>query len=117
MLSLSISVVFLVGGYRIGEGSMTLGTLIALVTYMQRASGPAQSLMGLYVAYQRARVSLVRVRELAAERPAVQPLDAAQGIIVSGRGDLKLEGLVSVIQVLGYQSCKGSTVIFQRVAG
>lgn len=125
MLSLSISVVFLVGGYRIGEGSMTLGTLIAFVTYMQRASGPAQSLMGLYVAYQRARVSLVRVRELAAERPAVQPLDAAQGIIVSGRGDLKLEGVgfsypgtgISILQGLDCHIPAGSRVMIRGASG
>ncbi|MFI8692281.1 ABC transporter ATP-binding protein [Stutzerimonas kunmingensis] len=91
VLSVSISLVFLVGGYRIGEGSLTLGTLIAFVTYMQRASGPAQSLMGLYVSYQRARVSLARVRELSAESPAVQPPEAAQGVVAEGRGDLRLE--------------------------
>jgi ATP-binding cassette subfamily B protein len=93
VMSVSIAGVFLVGGYRITEGSMTLGTLIAFVTYMQRASGPAQSLMGLYVAYQRARVSLGRVRELSTQQPAVQSPDAAQRVRVCGPGELLLENV------------------------
>ncbi|WXL26743.1 ABC transporter ATP-binding protein [Ectopseudomonas mendocina] len=93
VMSVSIAGVFLLGGYRIAEGSMTLGTLIAFVTYMQRASGPAQSLMGLYVAYQRARVSLGRVRELSTRQPAVQPPEKADRIVVCGPGELVLQGV------------------------
>ncbi|WP_172828657.1 ABC transporter ATP-binding protein [Halopseudomonas litoralis] len=125
VLSLSISVVFLVGGYRIGEGSMTLGTLIAFVTYMQRASGPAQSLMGLYVAYQRARVSLARVREISAERPAVQSPDAALRVAVKGPGDLLLEGVsfgypgtgITILKTLDCHIPAGSRVVIRGASG
>lgn len=125
MLSLSISVVFLVGAYRIGEGSLTLGTLVAFVTYMQRASGPAQSLMGLYVAYQRARVSLVRVRELSAERPAVQSPEVALCSVEEGSGDLLLEGVSfaypgtgqTILQTLDCQIPMGSRVAIRGVSG
>ncbi len=54
-----------------GHAPLTLGGLIAFASYVQRASGPIQSLLGMYVALQRARVSLDRVAELAAMRPAV----------------------------------------------
>lgn len=91
VMSVSIACVFLVGGYRITEGSMSLGVLIAFVTYMQRASSPAQSLMGLYVAYQRARVSLGRLRELSTQRPAVLSPEGSDRIVVCGPGELALE--------------------------
>lgn len=125
VLSLSIAAVFLVGGYRVTEGELSLGLLIAFVTYMQRASGPAQSLMGLYVAYQRARVSLSRVRELSLECPAIQPPEAARRVLVRGPGELRLEGVSfhypnsarSVLQALDCHIPAGSRVAIRGASG
>lgn len=64
--------VFVVGGWRVIEGQLTVGTLVAFVAYLARASGPVQTLLGLYVAARRARVSLVRVGELLAAEPEVR---------------------------------------------
>lgn len=89
VMSISISLVFLVGARRIAEGSLTLGILIAFVTYMQRASGPIQALAGLYTGYQRAKVSAARVRELSGQRPLVRTPPAA--VVVVGRGNLRFE--------------------------
>jgi ATP-binding cassette, subfamily B, bacterial len=56
--------VFIAGGIMLIHGSLTVGTLIAFVAYLARSTGSATSLMNLYTAWQRAAVSLARVREL-----------------------------------------------------
>ncbi len=71
MLSLATAAVFLAGGKMVLSGALSLGTLVAFTTYLARATGPVQSFLGLYPAYQRARVSLTRVMEVAAVAPEV----------------------------------------------
>ena len=56
--------VFIAGGVMLIHGSLTVGTLVAFVAYLARSTGSATSLMNLYTAWQRAAVSLARVREL-----------------------------------------------------
>ncbi len=76
LTSLATATVFIVGGYFVTEGEATIGTLIAFSAYMARATGPVQTFLGLYVAYQRAMVSLIRVRELRKQRIVVNdPID------------------------------------------
>ena len=67
----SNALVFVIGGWLVIQGALTLGTLVAFTAYLGRATGPVQSLLGLYVAAQRALVSLRRVAELHRARPAV----------------------------------------------
>ena len=66
--------VFVLGGYWVIQGGMQVGSLIAFGAYLGMATGPVQSLLGLYMAWQRLRVSLERVSYLRR-----QPLPAATG--------------------------------------
>ncbi|WP_152224295.1 ABC transporter ATP-binding protein [Pseudomonas sp. SCB32] len=109
VMSVSISMVFLVGAHRIAEGSITLGVLIAFVTYMQRASSPIQALAGLYTGYQRAKVSAVRVRELSAQRPLVQTPPAA--VVVVGKGSIRLEDVHFAYPDSGRAVLRGVTAV------
>ncbi|MHA1537082.1 MAG: ABC transporter ATP-binding protein [Alphaproteobacteria bacterium] len=63
--------VFLAGGWMVVEGELTLGTLVAFTAYVARASGPVHTLLGLWVAVKRARVSLDRVLRITGEKPLV----------------------------------------------
>jgi ATP-binding cassette, subfamily B, bacterial len=64
ILSLGASVVFLYGGSRVVEGTLTLGTFAAFIAYQMRVMAPVQALMGLYTALATAKVSWHRVLEL-----------------------------------------------------
>jgi ATP-binding cassette subfamily B protein len=64
LLSGARASVFLWGGYWVIQGELALGSLIAFSAYLGMATGPLQSLLGLYMAWQRLRVSLDRVSYL-----------------------------------------------------
>ena len=61
LVSLSRAGIFILGGYWVIQGEMALGSLIAFSTYIAMAFGPVQSLLGLYLSWQRLTVSLDRV--------------------------------------------------------
>ena len=69
LLSIAGAVVFLYGGSRVINGSLTLGTFGAFLAYQMRVFAPAQALMGLYASLATARVSWHRVPELLDARP------------------------------------------------
>ena len=85
LLSLGSAAVFLLGGWRVIEGVITMGTLVAFVAYQVRLLGPIQGMMGLYTGVATARVSLKRVHEIfdapieVVESPDAQPLSSARG--------------------------------------
>lgn len=71
-LSLSTIAVLLYGGHLVIGGAMTLGSLVAFAAYQGRVLSPIQSIMGLYLSLQRAKVSLDRVFEFLDLRPEVE---------------------------------------------
>ncbi|QTQ34358.1 Putative ABC transporter, permease and ATP-bindig domain-containing [Aromatoleum petrolei] len=72
VLSLAVIGIFVGGSLAmIGGDALTLGTLVAFATYVQRASAPLHALMGLYLQWQRVKVGLGRVEEVRSLSPAV----------------------------------------------
>ena len=62
--SLTPLLIFCWGGKQIIAGSMTIGTLVAFIQYMNRFYSPLKDLMGLYWDTIRATVSMKRIFEL-----------------------------------------------------
>ena len=90
LLSVGSGAVLLVGGWRVIDGRITMGTLVAFIAYQMRLLGPVQSLMGLYASVATARVSLRRVHEILDTPPEVTESDAATPL-PSVRGDVVLD--------------------------
>ena len=89
-LSFGTAAVFLYGGSRVIEGTLSLGTLVAFIAYQLRLIGPIQALMGLYAALATARVSWGRVVALLDSRPEVE--DPAVPVRLGPvRGEISLE--------------------------
>ena len=92
IVSLGASVVFLYGGARVIEGTLTLGTFAAFIAYQMRVMAPVQALMGLYTALATAKVSWRRVLEL-----LDAPLDVREAAgahaLPAVRGAVHLEGV------------------------
>jgi len=104
LLSVGSGAVFLVGGMRVIDHTITMGTLVAFIAYQMRLVWPIQALMGLYASLASARVSLRRVNEIldapldVVEMPnAVAVADARGGVTLTdvtyafGRGGPVLE--------------------------
>jgi ATP-binding cassette subfamily B protein len=64
VLAMSSAAVTLYGGWRILNGTTTIGTLVAFMAYQSRLFGPVQSLLGLSSGLASTRVALGRIFEL-----------------------------------------------------
>ncbi|MDH3272891.1 MAG: ABC transporter ATP-binding protein/permease, partial [Gemmatimonadota bacterium] len=80
LLTVGTGVMILYGGYRVIEGAMTFGTLVAFMAYQARLMGPVQGLMGIYTNLATARASLVRVHSLLDTPPDVVEIDTPRGL-------------------------------------
>lgn len=106
LLSAGSGAVFLVGGMRVIDHTITMGTLVAFIAYQMRLVWPIQALMGLYASLASARVSLRRVNEIldtpldVVESPDAVAMPSARGRITLehvtyafGRGGPVLDGV------------------------
>ena len=85
LLSAGSGAVFLVGGMRVIDHTITMGTLVAFIAYQMRLIWPIQALMGLYTSLASAKVSLRRVHEIldapvdVHDAPDAVPIPAVRG--------------------------------------
>ena len=105
ILTLSTAAIFLYGGKLVIDGALTIGSLVAIMSYHLRLLSPVQNLMSLYSNLVSGGVSLSRVWELfetraeIVDQPGAQPFHNARGEIVFDRvsfgygGDAVLEDL------------------------
>lgn len=89
LMTAATSAVILYGGWRIIEGGMSIGTLVAFMTYHMRLLSPIQTLMGLTSGLASARVSLGRIFELFDTRPEV--VERADPVALVRAGEVRFE--------------------------
>jgi ATP-binding cassette, subfamily B, bacterial len=86
LLAAGSGAVFVYGGTRVIDGSMTIGTFVAFMAYQMRFLPPLQALMGLYTNLAAARVSLRRVLEILDAPIEVQEPASPIALIGPGHG-------------------------------
>jgi ATP-binding cassette subfamily B protein len=92
LLTVSTVVVVLWGGKRIIAGELSIGTLVAFLTYQQRVFAPIQGLLGLSATLASTRVALGRICELFDTPPEVTEVPGARPL-AGVRRDLSGSGL------------------------
>ena len=93
LTSLTRAAAFMIGGWWVVEGTWQLGALIAFSTYLGMATGPVNSLLGLYVAIQRMSVSLMRVSELREAPAEVVDTGEARPLPLAWQGRIEFDGV------------------------
>jgi ATP-binding cassette subfamily B protein len=92
ILTAATAGVFLLGGWMIIHGSMTIGTLVAFMAYHMRLLTPVQTMMGLAANLASARVSLGRIFEVLDTAPEIT--DRPDAITLKAvRGDIAFENV------------------------
>jgi ATP-binding cassette subfamily B protein len=122
LLSLGYAAVFVYGGHRVIDGSLTLGTFVAFMAYQMRVLQPVQALMGLYASLATVQVSLARVHELLdtapdiVERAAPTSLPHVAGAIELDRVTIDL-GRGQVLRSVSFTAAPGERLAIVGPSG
>lgn len=82
--------ILLVGGWKIAQGQLSVGSLTALTMYTSMISWPITQLGFVIVSMERARVALSRVNEVLSMKPDVEEAeDAAELVVSSGKVEFR----------------------------
>ncbi len=123
ILSGSTLLVFLYGGHLVIQGTLTLGTFVAFLSYQMRLFPPVQALMGLYASMAAAQVSLDRVQQIFDTRPEVvqredaAPLETVRGEIEFDRVSLSFDRNGPVLEEVSFRVEPGQTLAIVGPSG
>lgn len=88
--SVAAAAVLIVGGARVDDGTLAIGSLVAYLLYIDLFFAPVQQLSQVFDGYQQATVSLGRIQELLREptstKSAAEPVE-----VTSLRGEIAFE--------------------------
>ncbi len=112
------------GGWLLMNGNVSVGVLVAFVAYAGRASGPVNTLIGIYSGWQRARVSLSRVGELLDAPPERQAGAAGSPLPQRSRGAVEFRAVsfrhesgVEVLREASFSIAPGSKIALLGASG
>ncbi|MFJ4562374.1 ABC transporter ATP-binding protein [Streptomyces caelestis] len=90
--SVAAAAVLIVGGARVDDGTLAIGSLVAYLLYIDLFFAPVQQLSQVFDGYQQASVSLGRIQELLQEPTSTKSADEPREVR-SLRGDIAFEGV------------------------
>ncbi len=123
LIAAGTTAVFFYGGWRVVQGTLTLGTLVAFMAYQARVVAPVQALMGLYGALATARVSWRRVAEIldtrpdVVERPDAVPLTTVRGAVEFDRVSLSYGRGGAVLESVSFRAAAGEVLAIVGASG
>ncbi|HUR21574.1 MAG TPA: ABC transporter ATP-binding protein [Vicinamibacterales bacterium] len=123
LLAGGTAAVFFYGGYRVVEGTMTMGTLAAFMAYQARVVAPVQALMGLYGSLATMKVSWRRVEEIL--KTPVEVVEAKDAIALpTVRGEIEFDKVTltygrggAVIEDISFRVAPGETLAIVGASG
>ena len=90
--NVTLAVVLLVGGFRVADGGLAIGVLLATLLYTRQFFGPAQDMAMFYNSYQSAAAALEKISGVLEERLSVpdptRPIDLWQA-----KGSISFDGV------------------------
>lgn len=90
--NVTLAVVLLVGGLRVGAGGLEIGVLLATLLYVRQFFAPAQEMAMFYNSYQSAAAALEKISGVLEEQPSVpdptRPIDLREA-----KGRVSFEGV------------------------
>jgi ATP-binding cassette subfamily B protein len=123
ILSCVTGLVFVYGGLRVVDGTLTVGTFIAFMAYNMRFLPTVEALMGLYANFATARVSLRRVAEVldahvdVEEQPGAEALPASRGELSFERVTLSFDRGAPAVQDLSFRVGAGEVLAIVGPSG
>ena len=69
--NITVAVVLLIGGFRVGDGALAIGSLLAVLLYARRFFDPMEQMAMFYNSYQSAAAALEKVSGVLEEQPSV----------------------------------------------
>ncbi len=90
--NVTVAVVLLVGGFRVADGQLEIGALLAALLYTRRFFDPMEEMAMFYNSYQSAAAALEKISGVLEEKPSVpDPVDPVD--LWEAKGDLCFEGV------------------------
>ena len=122
--TLGMAIVVGVGGWLLMHHKTSVGVLVAFVSYAARASGPVNTLLGVFSGWQRARISLSRVAELMDSAPVRQAQATTSPLPDICRGEVEFKNVgywhdseVCVLRDASFRIAAGSKTVLLGVSG
>ncbi|GAA3859459.1 ABC transporter ATP-binding protein [Leifsonia kafniensis] len=90
--NVTVAAVLLIGGFRVADGQLAIGTLLAALLYARRFFDPMEEMAMFYNSYQSAAAALEKISGVLEERPGVpdplRPVD-----LWEAKGDVSFQGV------------------------